>query len=191
MNSSPIITPECHLLYPALFEPEAFGDAEPAYKALLLFYPGEDLGALQQKIIETARTRFPKKPPHWFTSGLRNPLRNGDEKCFDKEGNPVADSIYKGRMFMNVKTQFRPPVINQFGDAITDPDEIYGGIRVRAYVVFFPYEYAGNQGVSARLQAVIKTGDDRPLGGQKVDPAAAFKDFIVERGTIFEQDITY
>jgi len=65
----------------------------------------------------------------------------------------------------------RPDVVDAQGNPIVDPSEIYSGIYGRVSVDFFPYNYAGKQGVGCSLVNVQKLADGEPLGA--VRPSAS------------------
>lgn len=65
----------------------------------------------------------------------------------------------------------RPGVVDAGGNPILDPTEIYSGIWGRVSVDFFPYNFAGKQGVGCSLCNVQKLADGEPLGASR--PSAA------------------
>lgn len=65
----------------------------------------------------------------------------------------------------------RPEVVDAGGSPIIDPTQIYSGIWGRVAVDFFPYNFAGKQGVGCSLCNVQKLADDTPLGASR--PTAA------------------
>jgi hypothetical protein len=83
-----------------------------------------------------------------------------------------------------VKSKYQPQIVNIYDEPITDPDEIYGGCIVRAYLSFYGFEYAGNIGVSSSLLALIKLDDGEPIGSGKVNTGVVFADEIQERKAV-------
>ena len=69
------------LSYPALREPEAFGDGKPKYKVTYIFEPGsqEELGAA---IEDAVQSKWGSDRPH--ASRLRMPVKDGNEKIDPK-----------------------------------------------------------------------------------------------------------
>jgi len=65
----------------------------------------------------------------------------------------------------------KPGVVDAGGNPILDPTEIYSGIWGRVSVDFFPYNFAGKQGVGCSLCNVQKLADGEPLGASR--PSAA------------------
>ena len=58
----------------------------------------------------------------------------------------------------------KPVVVDAFGNAITDPGEVYSGCYGRASINFFGYNRAGKKGLSAGLLAIQKLHDGEPFG---------------------------
>jgi hypothetical protein len=172
-----VLTPECTLLWPALFEPESFKGGEEKYRCVLLFDEGEDLDALDKAIIAARNAKFPGKDKAFY-KGLRLPYRDGNEKAVDMHGKPDKASFFYNRLYVSAKTNFQPQVVDVFNRPITDPKEVYGGCRVVALLRFYGFDHLGNRGVSCSLQAIMKMAEGTPIGGGKVDTAQAFAPFI-------------
>jgi hypothetical protein len=61
---------------------------------------------------------------------------------------------------------------------ITNPDEIYAGVKARASVRFYAYDTNGNRGVAVALGNVQKTGEGQRLDGRM----KAEDEFTAEKG---------
>jgi len=112
-------------------------------------------------------------------SGLRLPLRDGDEE-FD---NGTRGAEYQGCFFLNSSSNNKPGVVKaQAGGSpvpIFDPDEFFSGCYGRADVNFFPYNQAGNRGIGVGLNNLMLVKEGERLDGrQKAEDA--FKDFTEE-----------
>jgi hypothetical protein len=103
-----------------------------------------------------------KLPP---ASKLKLPLRDGDEEF-------PEDANYEGMWFLNCST----PVTNKPGVRVLedgqlmealDDDDFYSGCWGCAAINFFAYNTSGNQGVAAGLNNLVKTRDDKRLGGSR------------------------
>lgn len=68
----------------------------------------------------------------------------------------------------------KPRVVDANVQDILDPTEIYSGIYGRVSVDFFPYNFAGKQGVGCSLCNAQKLADGEPLGAAR---ATAEDDF--------------
>jgi len=169
-----VMTPECTIVYPSLFEKTAFKDAEPNYAATFLIPKTEDIKVLRNACRIAA---FKKWGQNVQTQQLRSPLRDGDQKAIDENGNVDRTNFYFGNIFLRAKSKYEIPIVNIYNDEIKDPNEIYGGCIVRAYVQFFGYDFMGNRGISAGLRAVQKVADGDPIGAGRINPTEIFKDF--------------
>ena len=144
-----IITPECVLSYPNLFEARSFNDGDPKYSATLVFLSGVDIGPLKRAALEVLKERWGAKVEDMLTKKqLRLPFRPGEEKGYPD-----------GSIFMNVTTQQRPGVVDQRVQPVIDQSDIYAGCFVRASIRPFAYDKAGNKGVSFGLINVQKLRD--------------------------------
>jgi hypothetical protein len=178
-----VLTPEATLVYPSLFEPTAFKNEDPAYKATLLISKAEDLKPMRNACRSAALRKWGQNVQ---TQQLRSPIRDGDQKAMDENGNIDKTNFYFGNVFINAKSKWQPQIVNIYNEFITDENELYGGCIVRAYISFFGYDFAGNRGVSAGLRAICKISDGTPLGGGRIDTADAFKDFIKEKPSFMD-----
>lgn len=94
-----------------------------------------------------------KMPKKWKT-----PLRDGDE---DKED----DEAYAGKFFIGATSKRRPKVVDKDFEEIIDPEDLYSGSYARVCINFYAYDVAGNKGVAAGLESIMKLSDGEPLGG--------------------------
>jgi hypothetical protein len=171
------VTPECIIVYPSIFEPESFKGGEEKYRGQLLIDKTADISALKAAIIAAIRMKFPGKDKE-FLKTLRHPIRDGAEKAVDKDGKPDPTSFYYNRLFMTVKSDFQPQIVDKFNQPILDPKAIYGGCRVVVAVSFFGYSHLGNHGVSSSMRAIMKIADGDPIGGGRLDTGQVFAAYI-------------
>ena len=97
--------------------------------------------------------------------GLRLPLRDGDAEF--EEGKRGAE--YKGFFFFNASSKNPPGVVEPSASGpvpIMDKDEFYSGCWGYVDVNFFPYNQAGNRGIGAGLNNLMKYKDDDRLDGR-------------------------
>lgn len=177
------LTPKATIVWPELFEPSSFNDSDEYFRAMLLIDKDQDLSPLKKAIEAAAFKKFPGQPPEFYKE-LRKPIRDGAEKAVNDDGSPDTESFYHNRYFMNLKSKYQPQIVNKYNEPITNPDDIYGGCIVRAYLSFFGYNHAGNKGVSCSLRGLVKIDDGDPIGGGKLDTTVAFADVIEERKII-------
>ena len=165
------------MVWPSILEPESFKGGEKKFRAVLLIDKTSDLSALKAAIIAARSVKFPGKDSEFFKT-LRYPIRDGAEKAVDKDGKPDPKSFYYNRLFMTVKSNFQPQIVDKFNRPILDPKAIYGGCRVVMAVAFTGYDHLGNRGVSCSMRAIIKIADGDPIGGGKLDTGMVFAAYI-------------
>lgn len=158
-NKSAVVTPEFRLAFPAIFEPainKLNTAAKPRYEVTMLIPKDSDVTELKRIAAEAVEAKWPdaaKRP-----KGLRNPLRDGDEKDYDG---------YTDHWFAKATSLIKPKVVGPDGAEITplEADKVYAGCYCRAYVNAYAYDQAGNRGVSFGLLAVQLLRDGEPFVG--------------------------
>jgi len=170
-NNTRVKIGEVRLSYCHLFTPEAVADGgEKKYSVSLLIPKSntklvEDVkAAIKAAFMAGVSTRFGGKQPAPGT--WKNPLRDGDAERPD-------DETYSGCWFINATSKTKPgivKIVKNNGEKmlveVTDEDEIYSGCYGVVSVNFFAFNNAGNKGVAAGLNNVLKTKDGDYLGGR-------------------------
>lgn len=155
-----VVTGTVRLSFPHLFKPYAFDTEEPKYSVMLLI-PKSDKKTLKkiQDAIEVAKERGKAGP--WggkMPKDVQTTLKDGDLSSDDY---PERE----GHMFMTVRSNTKPGVVDRSLNAILDPSEVYSGCYARVSISAFPYKFGGNSGVSFGLGNVQKIDDGESLGG--------------------------
>lgn len=171
LQQNELVTSECVLSYVNLLEPKAINNVgTPQYSVKILIDKTDQatLTALG-KARDFARANGVtegKKPFAQFSAAklatMNVSLKDGDVAFPD---NPEC----KGKWVLNAKTpQDKPPgVLNVDRQRVTNPTDIYSGMKGKVHIQLFPYDTAGNAGIGVSLQNVMKTGDGDPLGGAR------------------------
>ncbi len=158
-------SPEGKLHYPNLFEARVNPlNGRSEYSTVLVFNADADLSDLKRIISDAIKEKWGGKIP----DGFRSPLRKGNEDRAGKED-------YEDKIFVNIKSQFKPGVVNHKVEPILDPTEIYSGCYAKATVTAYSYDMMGNKGVSLSLQNVQKTRDGEPLAGSRNSAESEFE----------------
>ena len=176
MKSAKVITsPDVTLSYVHLTEPKSVNGSTPKYGASLVFKKSDALTLSRVKAaIQVAYEEGQNKlrgngktvPP---LSAIKTPLRDGDLERPD-------DPAYAGCWFINANSTTAPGIVDANLQRITDPSEIYSGMKARVSITFYPYNSNGNRGIACGLNNVQKIADGTPLGGR----ARAEDDFASE-----------
>lgn len=161
---------EVRLSYCHLFTPEAVAaGAEKKYSVSVIIPKSntklvakikQAINAALQMGVASATFKG-KMPTNW-----RNPLRDGD---IDK----ADDEAYAGSYFINATSKTKPGVVKRVkinGEnklvEVTNEEDIYSGCYGIVSINFFPYNNAGNTGIGAGLNNVLKTNEGDYLGGR-------------------------
>jgi hypothetical protein len=121
-----------------------------------LLIPKDDpgLAVLKELAANAVTEKWGTKPP----ANLRSPFRDGDVEKEDYED-------YRGMVFMNIKSNQRPGVVDENVDPIIDPSELLAGDWVRCTVNAFAYSQKGNSGVSFGLRNVQRMAKGEAMKG--------------------------
>lgn len=162
--------------YANVFKPRAMNEGDVEKFSVSVIIPKKDKASIAklEKAIEEAieigvKTKFEGKRP----KNLSLPLRDGDE---DREDDPT----YAGCMFLTASSTRRPGVVDSNREAILDEDEFYSGCYGAVSINFYPFNAAGNKGVSAGLNNLMKTKDGERLGGAFSTAEEDFEDIDVD-----------
>lgn len=180
---SKIITPEAILSYPNLFEPKAGPQGgEPFYSVAMVFPEGTDLTELKKAAIAAAKEKWGEKTADLIKNGkVKLPFRT------DVEDKGYPD----GSTFFNAKSKTAPGIVSKYAGPdgkpakITNPDEIYAGVKARASIRFYTYDTNGNRGVAVALGNVQKLADGVRMDGRM----KAEDEFDAESGSNNDDDL--
>lgn len=185
-----VTTPKFRASFVWAFKPQPpmeGSTGEPKYGVTMLFDAAArktpQYEALKKLALAAAKEKFGEKlvpdGNGWF-KGLRNPLRDGDEKA-ELEG-------YKGTTFASATSKMQPGLVDQQLNRIVsdkvESDGFYSGCYARATVTAYGYDKAGNAGVAFGLQNIQKLRDGERMSGRTAaeDDFEAVDDFVAEGG---------
>ena len=158
---------EVRLSYTNLLEPRAQDATKPdvlTYSTAILI-PKSDTAtveAIKAAIAEALAEGVTKKWNGRTPTGLRNPLRDGDEDRPD-------DPNYAGHYFINAKGPRggkEQPILLDLSRGAEETDSaqvIYSGVHARVSLQFYPYDAQGNRGVACGVSSVLSSGKGEPL----------------------------
>lgn len=176
-----VVTGKCRFSYVQIFEPKAIEGGAPKY-SLTLLIPKSDtatLGKIKAAMTEAADKFRQKNGAAALPANPINPLHDGDG-VKPSSGEPYGPEC-KGCWVMAVSCSEsqKPVIVDAFGNAITDPGEVYSGCYGRASINFYGYNNR-KKGIGAGLLAVQKLHDGEPFG--TVGSADDFNDGFVDAG---------
>ena len=166
------------LAFPALAEPQSFGEGEPAYGAKFPIKPNSE----QQKAIEAAMLAEAKEAWKDKADSVLSMLAEDGKLCFTKKvyrskktGEPYQG--FDGAHFLstrNAKTQ--PTVFNQYGEEVTSKSDIeakaFSGAVVNASIEIWAQDNKWGRRINCSLRGVMLTGEGENFGGGS-SPASA------------------
>lgn len=155
------------LSYARLFEPEAMKEGDPKKYSTSAIIPKSDKATLAKiaAAIEAAKVVGKESKFGGKMSGLKTPLRDGDEERAENDE-------YAGSMFLNANSNQRPGIVDINRNPIMDKDVVYSGCYGYLNLTFYPYNFNGTRGIAVGLNHFMKTKDGEPLsGGISVDDA--------------------
>ena len=110
--------------------------------------------AIKEATEEGRSAKFGGKIP----ANLRTCLRDGDT---DRPEDPAYANSY----FINASSKNAPGILEPTKQRMTDETHLYSGCYAHVAVNFYAYNAAGNKGVTAGLNNIMKTRDGEPLSG--------------------------
>jgi len=171
------ITPEFRVSYPKVFKPERNDlNGSDEYSVVALFKKGEDLSKLKAIAKAAVEDKWGTDEKKW-PKNLRMPFRDQAERTkTDEDGNEyLPDGYEAGAIFLNLKSQKRPGLVNGRNEDIIDESDFYGGCFARAQVNAKAYDKNGNKGVSIYLNHVQKTRDGDSFGSSPRSASSVFE----------------
>ena len=158
--SDNVITPEFRVSYPQVLQSKLNDlNGKQEYSCVALFAKGADLKALKTNAQAAAKEKWGDKIP----AKLKSPFRDQGEK--EKEGK-LPDGLEAGAIFLTLKAQHRPGLVDANLQPIIDASDFYAGCWARAQVRAYAYDQKGNVGVAFGLQNLQKMRDGDSLGGR-------------------------
>jgi hypothetical protein len=159
------------LAFPALAEPQSYGDGDPAFGAKFPIEPG----SLNQKLIEGAM--LAEANAQWNDKGesvLKMLVEDGSV-CFNKKvyrSKKTGDAYqgFEGKHYLSTRNaSTQPTVFNQFGDQVTAKGEIerqaFSGAVVAASVEIWAQDNKWGRRINCTLRGVMLTGEGENFGG--------------------------
>lgn len=186
-----VILPEAEASYVFLTKPrknKRNPDQEASFSVMLCFDKTDvdengTLKELKRAILALAREKAGDNAKKLLERGrIANPIRDGAE-ITDKDGNEVAEFADKYVLTARRRADLGPPgLVDAQVRPITDPTEIYSGMKCICSVNPFFYEVEGKRGIGIGLNNVQKTADGERKGG-KPDPKSEFTALKKAKGT--------
>lgn len=176
-----VIAQNVRLSFVNLLEAKAFEGQEAKYSTMVLIDEDDikTLAKIEKAIDEAYKQGVASgKLKGVKRDKLKITLHDAEDK-FDIEENPE----FEGKKIINLSAKQKPGILNKYKEKTEDPEEVYSGVYAHVSMNFFPYNTAGNKGVSAGLNNVMVLGHGDYLGG-RASAESDFSDFEVEEDDI-------
>lgn len=159
-----VVTGKVRFSYVNIFEAkEPQGGGDPKYSVTLLI-PKADTqtkGKIQAAMAEARENFCKRNGANALPQKFNHTLHDGDG--MRDSGEPYGPEC-KGCYVITVSSKQKPVIVDNMGNPITDPAEVYSGCFGRASINFYGYSQNGKKGVSAGLLAIQKLHDGEPFG---------------------------
>lgn len=162
----------CNLFTAVTGKNDNGSDKAPMFNATLLF-PPQAQASVDSVLWPAAYNELVKTFPDYVMAdgnlapGLHIPFHDQAEKAMKYSG------YTPGASYINVSSQFKPPVVDAGMNPVVDENAIYAGCW--AIVALNVYAYKNRKkGVAFGLQTVMKIADDEKLSGGGADPTKTF-----------------
>jgi hypothetical protein len=162
-------TPIFRVSFPNIFKPKKNDlNGKIEYSVQALFPKDADLKPLKQAVQKAVEERWGPDKTKW-PKNLRSPFKDqGSRAKVDPSGKETLPQGYeKGALYLDLKSEQRPGVVDQTLQEIIDPSAFYAGCYARATVNIRAYSQAGNHGVGIYLANLQKVREGDPLGGRQ------------------------
>ena len=168
-----VVTGLVRLSYANIWAPTAINESQEKKYSVSLIIPKSDKKTLAniKKAIENATENGKSKWGGKIPKNLKSPLRDGDE-------DRPEDEAYANSYYVNASCKTKPGIVDAYMKDITDEEEVYSGCYAVVSINFFAYDAAGNRGIGAGLNNIMKVKDGDYLGG-RVSADVDFKEVDV------------
>lgn len=160
MSQTKVVTGKVRFSYANVWTPTSIEEGGTKKYNVSIMIPKTDTATVDKikAAVDAACADFKSKNNGKLPKNYKLPLRDGDEEREDDEN-------YAGHYFVNASSLKQPLILDKDKEEILDKDEFYSGCYGRAVINFYAFDKAGNKGVAAGLNSVMKLKDGEPLGG--------------------------
>jgi len=158
-----VVTGLVRLSYAHIWEPTSVEEGGDKKYSVSIIIPKKDKKTIAkiERAIEAAKNGGKGKWGGKIPKNLKMPLRDGDE-------DRPEDEAYENSYFINASSKTRPGIVDANCRPI-DPEnqeEVYSGCYAIASLNMFAFNAAGNKGIAAGLNNIMKIREGEPLGGR-------------------------
>jgi len=170
-------TPMFRVAFPHVFKTKYNKlNKKDEYGLVALFETGQDLKVLKVAAQEALAKKFGQDKTQW-PENLKSPFRDqGDRETKNKTTGKMEmpQGYVKGAVYLNLRSEQRPGVVDHNVVDIIDSGDFYGGCYAIASVNAYAYDQGGNVGVAFGLGNIQKIKDGDAFGN-RTKPQDDFK----------------
>jgi hypothetical protein len=174
------------LSFPAIFQPQAFGEGDPAYSAKFIIDPKSPAAAqIRDAVTAAASEKWGEK-----AAGILKSLKEDKKVCFveapyrNKNGDTYDG--FEGKFYLSARNaDLKPTAFSASGQPVSEADGmIYAGCYVDASVEIYAQDNKWGRRINCSLRGVRFAGHGDSFGGGTVatadefGPVAEFEDFV-------------
>ena len=163
-SATQVTTGKVRFSYLNVFTPRQMeGSTEAKYSVTLLIPKSDKATIAKIKAAQQAAKEAWSSKHGGKAAPSKSTIHDGDG-VRPSDGEPFGEEC-KGHYVITVSSKSKPVLVYADKSPLTEPTELYSGCYGKAVINFFCYETAGNRGVSAGLNGLMKLDDGEPLGG--------------------------
>ena len=159
------------MAFPALAEPQAFGEGEPAYGAKFpITIDGEHQKQIEQAMLAEAKEQWKDKADSVLSMLIEDGKVAFTKKVYrsKKTGEPYQG--FEGKHVLSARNaKVQPTIFNQYGDELSNKGDIerqaFSGARVNASVEIWAQDNKWGRRINCSLRGVMLTGEGENFGG--------------------------
>lgn len=150
-------------------------DGTPSYEVQFIIPKTqvEDIRALLRAVKTVGEAKW---GANW--KKVKAPLRDGDKEAGDltEDGSTKGEKYPErlGCFFINARSTKPVGVYDRTLTPIVDQEQVYGGMKAKIAITFYPYSTSGNHGIGVALNGVQKIADGDSFGGGRPSVESMF-----------------
>lgn len=163
------------IAFPKLFQPEAFGDSEPAFSACFIFAPGAKVqaevepGKYASKTWEEVFSLVAKEKWGAKADATLKAIKAKGDLCLHDGAEKADYSGFDGNQYVSARNKARPTVLDRDKTTLTQADgKPYAGCYVNASFDVWPQDNGFGKRINASLLGVQFSKDGEAFGGSRV-----------------------
>lgn len=193
MSKEQFRTPKFRVSFPQVLTPgkPMNEGGQEKYSVMMIFDKEAQLtkefAAIKKSVQEEIKSEWPKATKDMMKERYLKVFKPA-EKCVRQEDGERYPGCEDGCVVLKAQSNFKPEVIDQKKEAITEENEFYAGCYAIAKVTPKAYDMPTNKGVTLYLGNVMKLAEGERLAGNR-SAGSDFEDVEVEELDLGDIDL--